>query len=191
MKSVLRNSTASRITAVLLALFFVFPPEAIGRVSCATFAVLSLPMRCCAARSSVAGESHGRRSCCCAPEVSRPSDSDPRSVGTSGGRASVKSPDGCSCSKTARAESAGTPVRDASVADLASWIAGRASDSARAVHFEPSMPSPRLCTHLRGPPVSGIVSAGLARAPAAGCARHDLLSRGISGLLTEFGVALL
>jgi hypothetical protein len=189
--SALRSRFGTRVLAVLLALLFVCPPEAAARVSCATLAMLSVPMRCCASRSSGLGAEASRRPCCCALESDRSAGNSEKRT-SSLANARVKSPDGCGCAKSATTDSNASSVSGANGSALASWIAERAHVSARALHFDSFVVDSYAPSAWRGPPGSlAVLGAERARAPAAGCTRHELLARGIAGLLTDFGVALL
>jgi hypothetical protein len=209
MKTALRFAPGPKFLAALLAFFFVVPPEAMASLSCATFAALSLPMRCCALHANGPDASSAARPCCCSTGLVRTPSSSIRGDATnateSGAPKSVralassplsKSPrlsssEGCTCTKSAGHDSAMTPVGAAGTSALASWIAERADISARAVHFEFLAPSLRLSVDPRGPPETMDLLAATSREPAAGCARHELLRRGIAGLLSDLGVALL
>jgi hypothetical protein len=175
----------------MLALLFVFPPDAIARLSCATLAMLSLPMPCCAPRDPVAAPA--AKSCCCTPGADRSSDLVLRRSASVAKHAEARPPEMCCCGKIVPRDGASAPARDASPTNLSAWIHERADISARAVHFECLAPHARSHSDRDGPPPRSLLASadGGSTDPAAGCARHDLLSRGVVGLLTDFGTALL
>jgi hypothetical protein len=187
MKRAFRSHRGLRVLAALLALLFVFPPEAMARMSCATLALFSVPMRCCAMRS--AGADAAAKPCCCTAETETAS-----SLGSQASVPSkVRGPDGCCCTKAGDRDVSTPPKRDATTLDLSAWIAERAQVSARALHFD------GLAIHVRSHsdrdgPVPGASSArerSRSSPPSAGCTRHGLVARGVVGLLTDFGIALL
>jgi hypothetical protein len=191
MKRALRSRSCVRILTGLLVLAFVFPPEAFARVSCAALTALSVPMRCCAMRA--AARSSEPRPCCSATDAAHGPNANTiverATQATSASRAKLVAPD-CCCSHRGTGDSlAPTPTPSAHL-DV-QWIAARADISARAIAFECS-PARALCA--RDAPPSTLppdCSASEPSSPAAGCARRDLLARGVVGLLTDFGIALL
>jgi hypothetical protein len=187
MKGVLRSRFGLRFSVAVLALLFVFPPEAMARMSCATLAMLSLPMPCCVTHPADAVSN--TKSCCCAADSEQGS----RIASANAEQSKVRAPEGCSCAKNAGRDASTPPARDAGSIDLCAWVSERAQVSARALHFD------CLATHIRaqsdhdGPTLASSCPGGGAGSspPAVGCARHDLLARGVIGLLTDFGTALL
>lgn len=190
MKRAFRSPLGLRLLASVLALLFVFPPEAMARMSCATLAMLSLPMSCCTMPAVVADTAP--EPCCCTTDESSSPDlaADATASVT---QAKVRAPDGCCCNQPVARDATTPPVRDASHVNLGAWIAEQAHVSARTVHFECSAPNLRPPSDRDGPVlVFGVLTGGAsASPPAVGCARHALLARGVVGLLTDFGIALL
>jgi hypothetical protein len=194
MKSASRFRLGVRAVALFLALAFVFPPEAMARAACSALALLPVPMRC-AAMGSGSGRSSPPRACCCAT-TSRPNP-DSRSHESSRGPsvdslAQLGSRDGCCCPKSSSRDAATAPGTAGSTSQAVAWIDTHASFSARVPCYDSSADRGIACSGGAGPPGSEpVVSPAGASDPAAGCMRHDLLARGVVGLLTDIGTARL
>jgi hypothetical protein len=185
MKKWLGSRWFVRLWAGVLVLAFVFPPEAFARMSCATLSALSVPMRCCAMRS--AAKKTETRPCCLATAASRATKAE-HAAAKSASRAGLDAPK-CCCSKNESGDTI-APAPTASVhLDVQAWLAERAQISARAFAFDHLIL--RASSARDGPTCAPPPDAAEQSSPAAGCARHDLLARGVVGLLTDFGIALL
>lgn len=188
MKSASRTRLGVRAIAAFLALVFVFPPEAAARTACASFALLSLPRSWCSL-ATVATRMPVQHACCCA----LPTSASTPTTRSSGPTVEPGSDGGCCCPKKVTRDVTTPPSSDASSTHACTWIGERAHISARAVQLEraPAIEFLRWGRAGPMPPLELVGSGPGARSPAVGCARHDLLARGVVGLLTDFGTALL